>query len=399
MGPHLIKTIKPTTFLCSFFSNSSSPSLSHIQPQTMSSLIRNTSALNLSAPPPSPIPTGKGSRSAANENFSEYLDKTFNIPDLSLPAPHFPLYNNNDYADHDHDHDHDDDRTDTYIPEKIDYRLLELGDYETIDRLLRSAREFGVFMIIDHEIFYDHDDRDLLPLLHVDVDRVFCDLEKGSFGNEKKGNISWVRSSDKRMKCTRSQFVTDRYGSFSEKMEIIASKLDEMAEQLRHIFVENIARLQFGSRIQGNESVLSLYRYSGNHSSVQNPLSSTDQTSSKHSDHTLCLHLPATRSQFHVQSASGPLSFHVGPDTIVVTVGQRIEEWSMGDFKCVSSELICEPELEANNATFSIELKCKSLDLDASSNKNNCNTITIRHQILVMVVIIFLYKIIMFLFS
>eukprot|EP00257_Ricinus_communis_P023203 XP_015583124.1 uncharacterized protein LOC8281238 isoform X1 [Ricinus communis] len=353
----------------------------------MSSLQRNASELKLSAPPPSPIPTGKGSRSAANEILCEYLEKTLNIPDLSLPEPHIPLL-------------HDDIDTPPNIPEQIDYQSLELGDYETIDRLLRSAREFGAFMIIDHGIFY-HDDS--LRSLVLESDRVFRDLEQadtgvlGNFGNENTEQIAWVRSGNKRMKCTRDHFVTERYRNFSEKMETIATKLDAIAELLGQIFVENIARMHFGKRIQGKESVLSLYRYNNNYKLVRKPFLPNEKNC-KRCDHTLCLHLPARRSRFFVQSASGPLSFDAGPDTIVVIVGQRFEEWSMGDFKCACGELICEPHLQGNQVSFSVELKCLSLDLDPSSNKG-CKTISIRDQILIMLVIVFLYKIVMFLFS
>ena len=105
-------------------------------------------------------PTGKGSRSAANEILSKHLEKSLNIPNLSLPEPIDPLLN-----------DH---VKNINIPEEIEYPMLELGDYQTIDRLLHYAREFGAFMIIDHGIF--HEDS-LQSLFIEDSYRVFCDLE------------------------------------------------------------------------------------------------------------------------------------------------------------------------------------------------------------------------------
>ncbi|KAF2305238.1 hypothetical protein GH714_003267 [Hevea brasiliensis] len=134
---------------------------------------------HISAPPPSPIPTGKGLRSAANENLCDYLAKSLNVPDLSLPDPHLPL-------------------NDTHqIPAEIYYPSLELSDYETIDSLLRSAREFGAFRITCHGIFGDE-----LRLLVHEADRVFLDLEHADIGfrgksSERKKNkeqIAWVRS-------------------------------------------------------------------------------------------------------------------------------------------------------------------------------------------------------------
>ncbi|KAJ9179649.1 hypothetical protein P3X46_007996 [Hevea brasiliensis] len=346
------------------------------------SLLRSGSESHISAPPPSPIPTGKGLRSAANENLCDYLAKSLNVPDLSLPDPHLPL-------------------NDTHqIPAEIYYPSLELSDYETIDSLLRSAREFGAFRITCHGIFGDE-----LRLLVHEADRVFRDLEQADIGfrgksSERKKNkeqIAWVRSRKGRMKCEPDYFVPGRYRDFSEKMENIASKLDAIAELLGNIFVENIARMQFGKRIQGKESVLSLYRYNHSDDMLRNP-SSSNERNSKTCDYTFCLHLPATTSQFLLRSAQGPLSFDAGPDTIVVIVGHHIEEWSMGDFICVCEEVICVPHLQGSQAPLSIELKCLSLNFDPNSNKN-CNTISIRDQILFVLVIAFLYKIFVFLLS
>ncbi|KDP22778.1 hypothetical protein JCGZ_00365 [Jatropha curcas] len=346
-------------------------------------LLRNSSELTLSAPPPSPIPTAKGSRSAANESLSQYLLKSFALPELSLPEAHLPL-----------------DETHHIIPEEIDYRSLKSGDYETIDRLFRSAKEFGVFMITDHGISSPE-----LQLLLNEADRVFRDLVQadmgfpGDFGelNKNKKQIAWVRSGKGRMKCVREYFVHERYQDFSEMMENIASKLDAIAEILCKIFVEKIATLQFGKKIKGKESILSLYKYNNNYK-TEKTSSPPNERNSRTCDHTLCLHLPATESQFFVQSATCPFSFDADLDSIVVIVGQRIEEWSMGDFRCVCEEVICEPNFEGSQNPFSIELKCLSLNFDPDSYKN-CKTISIRDQILIVLVIAFLCKVFVFLHS
>ena len=155
--------------------------------------------------PPLPIPTGKGSRSPTNEILSEYLEKSLNIPDLSLPEPIDLLLN-----------DH---VKNINIPEEIEYPLLELGDYQTIDCLLHSAREFGAFMIIDHGIF--HEDS-LQSLFIEDSYRVFRDLEQAglthpinfSDGKQNKEWISWIYSGNKPMKCTRDYFAANIYHNF-----------------------------------------------------------------------------------------------------------------------------------------------------------------------------------------
>lgn len=167
---------------------------------TMSLLLRSGSELHLTAPPPSPIPTGKGSRCAANEILCDYLGKSLNVPELSLPDPQLPL---NDEAHQ--------------IPAEIDYRSLELNDCETIDRLLRSAREFGAFMITCHEICAEE-----LQSLANEADRVFGDLEQEDLGFRGKSferinnkeRIAWARSGKGRIKYEPEYFVPERCRDF-----------------------------------------------------------------------------------------------------------------------------------------------------------------------------------------
>lgn len=81
------------------------------------------------APPPSPIPTGKGLRSAANSIFSENLSRSLKIPKLSLP----------EYVHRS-------------VPADIDRESLASREPDSVKRILRCAAEFGVFRISRHGI-------------------------------------------------------------------------------------------------------------------------------------------------------------------------------------------------------------------------------------------------------
>ncbi|XP_065852502.1 uncharacterized protein [Euphorbia lathyris] len=335
----------------------------------------------ISAPPPSPIPTAKGSRSAANDSLSSYLDNSLNIPDLSLPQPppqpRLPIRS---------------------IPLQIDYYSLENGDYATVELLLRSAREFGAFRIACRGIFVD----DLLTFAN-ESDRVFnTDIgNQGSFDQDGKDQIIWSLSSG--MGGMKKRLM-GKHRQFSEKMEIIERKLDMIGELLGKIFVENIARMEFGERLLGKESILSIYRYNEKYKiGGGDPFSSSNDQNTKKCDYTWCLHLPATPSQFYVRSETDLLSFQGSPDTIVVIVGQRIEEWSMGDFKCVCKQVIGEPQAQAqvqrSQASFCLEFKCLSLNFEPPEFCNHFHkTISLRDQILIMLLLYFLYKIFLFLY-
>ncbi|KAK9290542.1 hypothetical protein L1049_008712 [Liquidambar formosana] len=96
--------------------------------------MRTRSQLASITPPPSPIPTGKGLRSAAvdDEILSEYLQKSLQIPDLTLPKSSFSA------------------SVHRLVPTEIDYRSIVSRERDSIDLLLRSAAEVGVFLIIGH---------------------------------------------------------------------------------------------------------------------------------------------------------------------------------------------------------------------------------------------------------
>ncbi|XP_060202558.1 uncharacterized protein LOC132630984 [Lycium barbarum] len=79
-----------------------------------------------SAPPPSPIPTGKGSRSAVDSILGEYIHQSVNVPRLTLPH--------------------------RWAPDEIHYKSLLQRENDAMNRLLSSAAEFGVVRIIGHGI-------------------------------------------------------------------------------------------------------------------------------------------------------------------------------------------------------------------------------------------------------
>ncbi|KAJ6739689.1 2-OXOGLUTARATE (2OG) AND FE(II)-DEPENDENT OXYGENASE SUPERFAMILY PROTEIN [Salix koriyanagi] len=299
------------------------------------SITRSTGGLNLPAvPPPSPIPTGRGTRSAANEILIDYLEKSLNVPDLTLPGP-------------------------------------------------------WAFKVLDHGISDEE-----LGFLVKEADLVFRVLEPTNVGSRRnhQQEIVWVLSGNDRMSLAGEFAGAERFRDFSEKMERVAGKLDAIAQELFKVLVENTGQQHFGKAVtvQGKESILSLFRYNHENETRSKP-PFLDDENKKSSDHTLCLHFPTTQSQFSVQSDRGPLSFEAGPDTIVVTVGKHFGEWSQGSFESVSGEIICEPHLQDDQASFLIELKCLSSNLEIVTHRDY-ETISLRDQILIGLIIAFLYN-------
>ncbi|XP_021828607.1 uncharacterized protein LOC110769014 [Prunus avium] len=336
-------------------------------------IMRGRSRLTSGAPPPSPIPTAKGSRSASNENFTQFLDKCLQIPDLAWPPQLHPHFSGTRYP----------------VPVDVDLRSLSS---DAIARLLVSARESGAFRIANHGISAEE-----LGSVVREAESVF-----GNDGNlsrrfvERTGNreeIKWVRESGQKV------VEDEKYRVFCKSMEKVASKVEAIAEQVREVLFAN-AEKHVEKTMRSELGKVRLYRYNHqDHSMEQNPSSNYLQNEiingnnlRECEDHALCLHLPLEHSQFNIRSEGegGSLCFDAGPETLVVTVGNQLE-----GFKCVSGEMIFVPDIIRSQASFSIQLKVPLL----SNSRKKSNTVSIADQILIAVILCLLYMIFVFVYK
>lgn len=83
------------------------------------------------APPPTPIVTGKGQRSAAFDDvvLSEYLETNLKVPELNLPDCYFP------------------ERSPPPIPAEIQFDSLVSDDNTAVQRMIEAAMAVGAFRI------------------------------------------------------------------------------------------------------------------------------------------------------------------------------------------------------------------------------------------------------------
>ncbi|KAH7514738.1 hypothetical protein FEM48_Zijuj11G0122400 [Ziziphus jujuba var. spinosa] len=344
-------------------------------------LMRTRSRIANPAPPPSPIPTAKGSRSASNEILAQFLDNTLHIPDLTLPASHFPETPASRL------------RRQPATPVDVDLRSL-LSSSGSIDRLLGSAKEFGAFLIRGHGVSVDE-----LRSLVREADWALLGNSENPRGfvvrrNGDREEMVWIRNGNERMESLQQ---VERYRDFSEKMDSIANKLDAIAEQLSQVFYTNAEKQPSQKIIQGKEIALSLYRYNHQNSMEQNP-ALHDEIQKELFEHALSLHLPIEPCEFHIQSEAGPLTFNAGTETIIVTVGKQLEEWSNKEFKSVTGITTFSPHINGSQPSFSIELR-----FSTSSLKNvverNFKTISIVDQIIIAIMFALVYKFFVFISS
>ncbi|KAL4381863.1 hypothetical protein S245_013436 [Arachis hypogaea] len=322
-------------------------------------------------PPPSPIPTANGSRSAANATFSEFLEKTLQLPELILPEPHFPP-----------------------APAEIDLRSLPMS---SADLVIRSSREFGAFRIRCHGIPAND-----LGRVVDEAEQVFKDsrnavVQRIGCGGEM---IPFVRSRKGVMEFTANKILGNQaHRSFWVHMGNVASRLDSIVEQVTLALQQDKSQEDFKERILETESVISLCRYPHDKAPKQNSAVSAGKRET--CDYALRFYLPMEHCIFYVQTERGPLSFDAGREHIVVIVGKQLQEWSNGVFKCVpAAEMIFMPSFHSSSASFSIELTC-SLSSNQSLNSSNKNLkmISLTDQILFIFLLAFLYRFICFIYS
>ncbi|GMN40539.1 hypothetical protein TIFTF001_009762 [Ficus carica] len=253
-------------------------------------MLPRSNPITETAPPPSPIPTGKGSRSASNEPFARFLDGSLQVPPLSLPKTTTARRS---------------------VPAAVDLRSLVSGAGDPVDRILRSAKDFGAFRIVDHGISVDE-----LRLVIGEDERVFGDLER-----QRK---MWIKCRDKGGSEYERRVIGDeRYGELSVNMRHVASKIEAIAEQLNQILCENSGEKSDQAKIfEGEESVLSLNSFM-----EQNQLSlKYDEKESKFcEEYFMSLHIPFEHCLIYVQSEIQLLPFEAGPEALVVTIGKQLE--------------------------------------------------------------------------
>lgn len=85
------------------------------------------------APPPSPVPTGKGLRSSAinDEILSDFLNTSLRIPNLKLPVTFQSRH---------------------VLTSPVDYRSIVSGDCDAIESARKSASEFGWLVVSGHGV-------------------------------------------------------------------------------------------------------------------------------------------------------------------------------------------------------------------------------------------------------
>ncbi|KAI3994193.1 hypothetical protein MKX01_012450 [Papaver californicum] len=366
-------------------------------------ILRSHSRLLLRTPPPSPISNARGLKSAAvnDEILADYLEKTLQVPDLTLPESYVSSNHKNE-KNHSHRH---------HIPFEINYSALKSRDEDSIRQLFQSVTELGVFRLTGHGVSAEE-----LQSTISEADLVFRSLIKKkkipnlsiNLGSKKviREEFFWFGSGNEMDVTLAEQIGNEKYTLLSQKLDDIYDQLDAVAENVGQILFENMnGKLELEKRkdVQGRESVLCYYKFSKTHrfssddgNDLQRQLFDEEEKKNGNSSkvHAFSLYLYVGDQKFHVNTERGGLlSCKACSGTIVVTIKKQLEEWSQGRLKCVPGEPIVDRNIHVN-PSYAIEFMYSppsSSFLDYNSNNRRMHFISIFDQILIAIISALLY--------
>ncbi|KAJ6700827.1 2-OXOGLUTARATE (2OG) AND FE(II)-DEPENDENT OXYGENASE SUPERFAMILY PROTEIN-RELATED [Salix koriyanagi] len=302
--------------------------------------------MDFRAPPPSPIASGRRSSVTNDEVLTEFLEHSLRVPDLILPDRIFPRHKT------------------VETPPRIDFQSLS----EFIRSV--SATAAGIFQLPPEK-----------------KEAVSRSLERPYGFEEVHGDHQEAESevSEDFVWCKNESLTVDMegiwptgYSNFSQKMETLSSDIEHVARNILQVLHENCPRKSmYGDDTMQRQdpigSVCCLYKHGRSFQADQRSRSSgydvmrmlirgTDYS------HALCFHLCDGSSEFHVYSKKGWVSFCPDKDALIVTVGDRTQVWSDGQYKYVFGWPVFEGEDEDS---ISMAFLCSLPSSSSSSSKTS----------------------------
>ncbi|XP_057804728.1 uncharacterized protein LOC131020089 [Salvia miltiorrhiza] len=310
---------------------------------------------------PPPIPTAKGVRSAADPILSEQIDRSAaQIPELKLPQ-HVALSK----------------------PDEISYESLVSREDESVRGLLRSVRDFGAVGISDHGIPTE----ELRFALGNYSDRIFTVEYRTSYGDHEQ--IEWGGDDRRIAEEAAAAIGEQNYQIFRQKMDNAAIKLEAIAKELADVIAQSGIN-QYHETIKFGESKFSIQRYNRTN---RNSSSVSSETRQESEPYALSLHLFLESGEFRLKHDLSLVSFETKPESLIVTTGKQIEEWSVGEIKSAEGKFMVKPLLHTSKASLSLRQKW------TISKSKSDKAISLSEQILILLVIALLYKFVSYIFS
>ncbi|XP_051227073.1 uncharacterized protein [Lolium perenne] len=334
------------------------------------------------APPPTPIRTARGVRSAAADELvlAEFLEASQRVPALTLPvkkkrfdfpapppAPDIPA----------HDLLTDDPAAArTAVTAAEEAGAFRVGGAIGVGEV-RAAMEaaeavFGAPEVPKREI----------GRLFRGRDRVV--------GEELY--LPWPVTADMD-RLLEAALPRSTYRAFREKMDVVASKMEDLARCVVRVLSDNAKNPRDAALPREAPSVLCLTLYNCNKLKTSwGGFGSTERPNS----YALSAHLSGRDQEICLRNQGGSTFFNLPAGSVLVTVGKQIQEWSNGEFKSAIGEILFELTDEPN-PFMSLELLYSPGDLNLGEVSRHASSIDrpkivpLRDQILIALVLLILY--------
>ncbi|KAI7741457.1 hypothetical protein M8C21_008537 [Ambrosia artemisiifolia] len=333
--------------------------------------IRSRLSSSAQVQPPSPMPNPR----ISNPPFNNYVEKLKNIPEFDLP----------------------DDMSRLQIAD-VDYRLIKSKDKKVIQQMLDSAVKFGVFRVSGHGISPEE-----LHAAFTEAEFCFGLLAERWSRDGDREELAWSRSAMAAAERRREVKNNEQYLMFRQKIDSLANKLEVIAKDVTRIMGSNGGK-QPRKKIKENETRMTIFKHSNSSLQPHTPRSSQtpralDGSKRDSAAFALGLHLPTEFGEFRLLSDEGPFTFRTNPNSIVVTIGEQLEEWSYGEFRSAFGEINIEPDIkeDEDKGAYSVELKCSPSNLNEAVDKNE--GISIYDQIIFIVIVVIVYNLFSYLLS
>ncbi|KAL7099912.1 hypothetical protein ACP275_09G116300 [Erythranthe tilingii] len=297
-------------------------------------------AVDFRAPPPSPVGPGRRSSFANDDVLTEYLQLSLKVPDLILPDRAFPRQNS------------------AQTPPIIDLQYLDSPEKDSGEEIPELIAQVGCFELTNHGI-----SRDLIKLvlflaagifeISPEKKKMVARSPERRYGFEEIHGEDEIRDqSEELLWCGEEAMRLEmegiwplRYSNFSQEMEKLQAQIEQVATKILLFLQRHTSKKLRPENGSPEEQELA-----GKVCRVQKHCRRTDGEQSENSlrydvirmlirgtefPHALCLHLCSGKTDFHVYSKKGWLSFCPNQDSIVITIGDNLQAWSGGQYKHV----------------------------------------------------------------
>ncbi|RAL41759.1 hypothetical protein DM860_008941 [Cuscuta australis] len=354
------------------------------------------------APPPSPIAHGRRSGIANDQELTQFLQSSLRVPNLALPGRGFPR------------------RKLVRDPPELDFRALESMGPESALGVLDSAARAGCFVVINHGI-----PGELIRSVLAAGDGVFgippevkaeaarspeipwgfeeVDGEEG----ETHGSEEFVWCNDDPAFIKKMEgFWPMEFSNFREEMEKLLGDVRDISKKILGVLEKNKKNIpsssssrrrkafqeEEGERGGGNVCYLHKQWHIGNNSCSEYDMIRLLIRGCEFPHH-LCAHFANGSSSFNVYSKKQWVSFHPRENSIVFTVGDRLQARSGGRYKHVTGRAVFQEE---QLDRISMAILYSPLGDEVRDQEKEITSVSFGQQIMVAILLILVYQFLLF---